>query len=97
MTSNYRENSYGNRGKVNRRSAAFLIGVALIAVSFVVYPIYLVIPLLAVSLQTKSALFVGGSVTSWGIMGVGGLLAGKEGYPFLKERVRRAFGYERHY
>ncbi|MFQ5585311.1 MAG: hypothetical protein ACE5GF_00565 [Thermodesulfobacteriota bacterium] len=79
------------------RSAVFLIGIVLIVASFLVYPVYLVIPLLAVSLQTKAALFVGGSVTSWGIMGVGGLLAGREGYPFLKERIRRAFGYERYY
>jgi len=65
-------------------------------VSFLIYPLYVLVPLLALSFQTKAALIVTGSVISWGIMGVGGMLSGREGYPLLKNYFRRVFVFERY-
>ncbi len=73
------------------RSSLFKAGIFLIAISFLVYPLYLIIPFLTVSLQTKTMLFFTGLVFSWGLFGAGGLIAGKEGYPFLKAAIKKRF------
>ena len=90
--------SCNERGETQegRRRAIFCAGIALMGISFLIYPLYIVIPLLTLSLQTKAALIVAGSVISWGIMGVGGVLSGREGYPLLKSCFRRVFAFERY-
>jgi hypothetical protein len=73
------------------RSSLFKAGIFLIAISFLVYPFYLIIPFLTVSLHTKTMLFFTGLVFSWGLFGTGGLIAGKEGYPILKAAIKKIF------
>ena len=85
-----------SRTQGERRSAVFCAGIALIGMSFLIYPLYIVIPLLTLSFQTKAALIITGSIISWGIMGAGGVLSGREGYPLLKNYVRRLFAFERY-
>ena len=75
----------------SRRRFLFKVGIALMAVSFLVYPSYLVIPVLPVSTGMKGFLFVAASVLSWSIFGIGTVIAGKEGYPYLKEAAKRYF------
>ena len=88
-------NERGGAQEVQRR-ALFCAGIALMGISFLIYPLYIVIPLLTLSLQTKAALIVAGSLISWGIMGVGGVLSGREGYPILKNYFRKTFAFERY-
>ncbi len=55
------------------------------AVSFLVYPAYLVIILLPLfSLKVKAAVILVASLVSWALFSIGMLLAGKKGYDRLK-------------
>jgi hypothetical protein len=75
-------------GGGNRR-IRFTAGVAFIAVSFLVYPSYLVIPFLPLSGTIKVGIALLASLLSWGMLGVGFYLSGREGYDWLKQRLRR--------
>lgn len=76
------------RGKADRR-VRFIAGVILIAASFLVYPSYLVIPLLPLSGRVKLSIILFASLLSWGMFAVGFYLSGPEGYEWLKRRLRR--------
>lgn len=71
------------------RRIRFIAGVAFIAVSFLVYPSYLVISLLPLSGTIKLGIALLASLLSWGMFGVGSYLSGREGYDWLKRRLRR--------
>ncbi len=71
------------------RRIRFIVGVTFIAASLLVYPSYLVIILLPLSgtMKLRIALLV--SFLSWGMFGAGLYLSGRDGYEWLKRRVRR--------
>ena len=78
-----------------RITHGFSLGVGMMAVSFLVYPGYALIPLLPISGSLKVGIAVAASVVSWTLFGLGTLLAGKAGYPYLKawggRTLRRLF------
>jgi hypothetical protein len=89
------ERTQDSDGQPSRRRVVAIIGIVLMAGSFLVYPIYIVISLLALSLKTKATLVFIACSTSWGVKGVGVLCAGKEAYHMVKKQVKRLFfGYE---
>lgn len=67
----------------------FIAGVTSIAASFLVYPAYVAIPFLPFSNTTKLGITVFASLVSWGLFGIGFYLSGREGYEWLKRRLRR--------
>lgn len=73
------------------KGKAFWIGIGLMVMSFSAVLLYLLIPFLPVSSDTMLGMLVGGWVVSWGLFFAGTLLAGKEGYPYLKQLVRKQF------
>lgn len=73
------------------RGRAFQIGIGLMVISMGAVLFYLAIPFLPVSSNTMVRMLVGGWIVSWGLFFVGMLLAGKKGYPYLKQRVRKRF------
>ena len=82
--------------QARRRRVVVIVGIALMAGSFLVYPIYIVISLLTLSIKTKATLTIIACATSWGVKGVGVLCAGKEAYQMVRRRAKRLFfGYER--
>lgn len=87
-SSNAIQSSLVPAGGANRR-IRFTAGVAFIAVSFLVYPSYVVIPLLPLSGTIKLGITLLASLLSWGMFGVGFYLSGREGYDWLKQRLRR--------
>ncbi|OGP98185.1 MAG: hypothetical protein A2W10_02110 [Deltaproteobacteria bacterium RBG_16_55_12] len=63
----------------------FIAGVALMGVSFLVYPVYsLIILLLPFSKEIKVGVIAAASLLSWGVFSAGIYLAGREGYDWLK-------------
>lgn len=58
------------------------------AVSFLVYPSYLVIPLLPLTGTMKLGMIIAASLLSWGMFGAGFYLSGREGFEWLKRRLR---------
>ena len=62
----------------------FSIGVALIAVSFGIYPAYPLIALLPVPMQVRIVTAVLASAVSWGLFLIGTALAGKQGVEYVK-------------
>ncbi len=73
------------------KGRAFWIGVGLMVISMSAVLFYLVIPFLPVSSDTMVRMLVGGWIVSWGLFFVGMLMAGKKGYPYLKQLVRKRF------
>ncbi len=73
------------------RGRAFWIGIGLMAISFSFLPVSAVLFYLAMPSDTMLGMLVGGWIVSWGLTFVGTLLAGKEGYPYLKRIVRKRF------
>ena len=72
------------RERISRRMR-FIAGVALMGVSFLVYPAYsLIILLLPFSREIKVGVIAAASLLSWGIFSAGIYLAGREGYGWLK-------------
>ncbi len=67
----------------------FFVGVGMMAISFLVYPGYALIPVLPLPGPLKVGIAVAASVVSWTLFGLGTLLTGKEGYPYLKAWGRR--------
>lgn len=70
---------------------AFRMGVWLMGMSFVVLPLYLVIPFLSVSLEAKVRIGIVAWIVSSVIFCVGMLLAGKDGYLYLRGFLRSQF------
>jgi hypothetical protein len=69
----------------NARRTRFIVGVALIVVSFTVYFAYFVIVLfLPFSRETKAAAVLVASAISWAGFALGIFLAGHEGYHLVK-------------
>ena len=66
----------------------FVAGIALMAVSFAVYPAYPILLALPVSGEMRIAVTVAASLVSWGVFSVGIFLAGREGYDWLKGQWR---------
>lgn len=62
------------------------ISFSFLPVSAVLFYFYLAIPS-----DTMVRMLVGGWIVSWGLFFVGTLLAGKKGYPYLKQLVRKRF------
>ena len=75
----------GGRRPVARR-VRFVSGIALMAMSFLVYLAYPVILFLSSSDSMKVGLAVLAFLVSWGIFCGGFYLAGREGYEWLKTR-----------
>ena len=72
------------RERISRRMR-FIAGVALMGVSFLVYPAYsLIILLLPFSKEIKVGVITAASLLSWGVFSAGIYLAGREGYDWLK-------------
>ena len=71
-------------GGMPRSRARFAVGIALIAMSFLVYPAYPFIVFLPYSEEVKIAVTVAASLVSWGVFSAGIFLAGREGYDWLK-------------
>ncbi len=69
----------------------FWIGIGFMVVSFGVFVLYLAIPFLPVSTEAMATMFVVGWIVSWGLFFLGTVLAGKEGYAYLKHRFRSWF------
>lgn len=59
--------------------------------SFGALPLYFVIPFLSVSLKAKVRIGIAAWIVSWGIFCVGMLLAGKDGYLYLRGLLRSQF------
>ena len=62
------------------------MGVALMGMSFLVYPAYPLILLLSLSDRMKIGVAALASLLSWGVFCGGFYLAGREGYDWLKGR-----------
>ncbi len=59
------------------------------AVSFLVYPAYSVVPFLSLSDRMKIGVTLLTSLLSWGVFYAGIYLSGREGYDWLKRRCNR--------
>jgi len=78
-------------GKVRR--VRFIIGISFIAISFLVYPAYpFIILLLPSSMRVKFAVIIALWLLSWCAFSAGILLAGLEGYEWLKELWKQKTG-----
>ena len=75
----------GGRRPVARR-VRFLMGVALMGMSFLVYPAYPLILFLSLSDRMKIGVAVLAFLLSWSLFCGGLYLAGREGYDWLKGR-----------
>lgn len=73
------------------KGKAFWIGVGLMGISFGAVLLYLVLPFLPVSLEAKVRIGIVAWIVSWGIFCVGMLLAGKDGYLYLRGLLRSQF------
>ncbi|MDE2059342.1 MAG: hypothetical protein KGL31_00705 [candidate division NC10 bacterium] len=71
------------------RRFQFVVGITLIAASFLVYPAYLAVPFLPLSNTMKLSIALLVSLVSWGTFCIGSYLSGREGYEWLKQRLRR--------
>ncbi|MGH7766338.1 MAG: hypothetical protein ACREQP_02695 [Candidatus Binatia bacterium] len=72
--------------------ARFLGGVCLIALSFLVYPAFVVILLLPLSAEMKLAVIAAASIMSWAAFSAGIYLAGRRGYNWFKGRWKQLTG-----
>jgi hypothetical protein len=75
------------------RRLRFIGGIAFIAISFLVYPAYpFIILLLPSSMRVKFGVIIALWLLSWCAFSAGILLAGLEGYEWLKELWKRRTG-----
>ena len=74
------------------KRARFLGGVVLIAVSFLIYPAFIVILLLPLSAQLKIAVIAAASIVSWAAFSAGIYLAGRRGYNWFKGQWKQLTG-----
>ena len=78
------------RRAANAGRVRFIAGIALMAVSFLVYPAYSIIILfLPLSGEIKAGVIVAASLLSWAVFSAGIFLAGREGYDRLKRLWKR--------
>ncbi len=78
------------RGAPNAGRVRFIAGIALMAVSFLVYLAYSIIILfLPLSGEIKVGVIVAASLLSWAVFSAGIFLAGREGYDRLKRLWKR--------
>jgi hypothetical protein len=83
----------GNISVYRPRRVRFIAGIALIAISFLVYPAFpIIILFLPSSGSVKFVVIVALSLLSWCAFSAGILLAGLEGYEWLKEAWKRRTG-----
>lgn len=73
------------------KGRAFRVGIGLIATSFGIWVLFVVIPFLPVSSEAKAGIAVVGWAISWTLFFIGSILAGNEGYAYLKLFVRKWF------
>ena len=73
------------------KGKAFRVGIGLMIASFGFLVFYIVLPFLPVSSATMWRILLGGLIANWGMFFVGTLLAGRDGYPYLKHLVRKLF------
>ena len=74
------------------RHLRFLIGIALIVLSFLVYPAFIVILFLPLSPQMKVAAVAAASVMSWAAFSAGIFLTGRRGYHWCKQQWKARLG-----
>jgi hypothetical protein len=75
------------------RRVWFIVGIAFIVISFLVYPAYpFIILLLPSSMRVKFAVIIALWLLSWCAFSAGTLLVGLEGYEWLKELWKRRTG-----
>ena len=65
-------------------------GLALMALAFLIYPLYPFLAALPLPLAGKVAVAAGAYALSWGLFFAGGYLGGRESWRYLKARLRRA-------
>jgi len=75
-----------------QKRGRFFSGIGLIVLSFLVYPAFVLILLLPVSVEMKVALVAAASIGSWAAFSAGIYLAGRRGYNWLKDRWRQLTG-----
>ncbi len=73
------------------KGIAFWVGIGFMITSFGVFVLYVIIPFVVPSAEEMATILVVGWIVSWGLFFIGTLLAGKEGYQYLKRRVRSWF------
>lgn len=73
------------------KGKAFWIGIGLMITSFGFLIFYMVVPFLPVSSATMWGMLLGGLIANWGMFFVGTLLAGRDGYPYLKQLIQKLF------
>ena len=73
------------------RERGFRVGIGLMVVSFGNFALFGIIPFLPVSSEMKAGIAVIGWAMSWLLFVIGSLLAGNEGYSYLKQLFRRWF------
>ncbi len=72
-----------------RRKRSFRVGSVLVVTSFAIYPTYLVIALLPLTVKTRVFLGLAGWVMSWSLFSVGMALGGKDAVDYVKRLVTR--------
>ena len=78
------------RQSLHTRQVRFVVGIAFIVISFLVYLAYPIILLfMPFSVGTKIAVTIAAAGVSWCVFCTGILLAGRQGYDWLKGRWRR--------
>jgi hypothetical protein len=88
--SNKRGQTPESKSAENARQWLFIVGVGLVAGSFLVYPAYpLIILYLPFTGQIKFTVIVTAWILSWVMFGAGILLAGWEGYEMIKRPLNR--------
>jgi len=75
-----------------RRQLSFWIGIILVTLSFGIYPTYLIVAILPISLLSRSGVAVGLLAVSWGMFCAGSVLVGKQGLAILKRRIFSRWG-----
>ena len=74
---------------MKRKGSHFWIGVALIVMSFALYPAYGLIAFLPITAEGKIGYGIAGWILSWSLFALGSALAGKEGVRYVRETVFR--------
>ncbi|MFQ5900808.1 MAG: transporter suffix domain-containing protein [Thermodesulfobacteriota bacterium] len=72
-----------------RERFLFGLGIFFIVLSFAVYFVYPLIPFLPLSTKSKVIVSIAVWGVGWGILSVGFMLSGKEGYKKIKDFVKK--------
>jgi len=76
----------------SEKRGRFFSGIGLIALSFLVYPAFVVILLLPLSAEMKLVAVAAASIVSWAAFSAGIYLAGRRGYDWFKEQWKQLTG-----